>query len=153
MKPVLPNTYTSTITRVAHGLATIDAPPRPQMIGGPPPELHGDPRIWSPEHLLASALGLCLFSTFDVFAARERLSILGWRETVTGLVEKRPSGLAFQGFTIEVEITVDPGDVERARAALERAGRYCVVSKALSVPVKIVPHIWAREARHHCSVA
>lgn len=71
-----PHRYTSTITRVARGLATIDAPPRAPLMGGPPPVLHGDPANWSPEHLLVSALGLCLFATFDAFAAREKISVL-----------------------------------------------------------------------------
>jgi organic hydroperoxide reductase OsmC/OhrA len=153
MKPLFPHRYTSTITRIAHGLATIDAPPRPQLIGGPPPELHGDPAHWSPEHLLVSALGLCFFATFDVFAAREGIAVLGWRETVTGVLDKKASGLAFQSFKIEVEVTVDPADIERARTVLERASRYCIISKALKVPVTIEPHIWSHEERLHAAVA
>ena len=152
MKPVFPHRYTSTITRIAHGLATIDAPPRARLLGGPPPELHGDPATWSPEQLLVSALGLCLFATFDVFAARESLVILEWRDTVTGVMDKTSSGLAFKSFTIEVQLTVDAADVERARTVIERAHRYCIISRALQVPVKIEPHIWSHEERAHAMV-
>jgi organic hydroperoxide reductase OsmC/OhrA len=153
MKPIFPHRYTATITRLAHGLATIDSPPRPSLTGGPPPELHGDPTSWSPEHLLVSALGLCLFATFDAFASREGVAVLGWRDTVTGVLDKTPTGLAFKSFTIEVELTVDRADIERARTVLERAERYCIISKALQVPVKIEPHIWAHEERAHAAFA
>jgi organic hydroperoxide reductase OsmC/OhrA len=153
MKPQFPHRYTSTITRVAHGLATIEAPPRPPLTGGPPPELHGDPATWSPEHLLISALGLCLFATFDVFAARDGIAVLEWRDTVTGVLDRTATGLAFQTFTISVEVTVDAADVERTRAVLERASRYCIVSKALRVPVTIEPHIWSHEERSHAPAA
>lgn len=153
MRPHFPHRYSSTITRVARGLATIDAPPRPQLMGGPPPVLHGDPTTWSPEHLLVSALGLCLFATFDAFAAREKIAVLGYRDTVTGVLDKTPWGLDFRSFTIEVEITVDAADVERTRAVLDRAAHYCIISKALRVPVKIEPHIWSHEERAHASVA
>ncbi|MFN0251786.1 MAG: OsmC family protein [Kofleriaceae bacterium] len=153
MKAPFPHRYTSTITRVGHAIATIDAPPRPSLTGGPPPELHGDPRSWSPEHLLVSALGLCLFATFEAFAARENLAVFDWRDVATGELDKTSSGLAFKSFTIVVEITVAPADIERTREVLERAHRFCIISKALAIPVKIEPHIWSHEDRAHHETA
>ena len=151
MKPRFPHPYTATITRIGHTQATITAPPRPALAGGPPPELHGDPSSWSPEHLLVSSLGLCLFITFDSFAARDNLAVLGWRDTATGVLGKTATGLAFESFTIDVELTVDAADIERARALLDKAAKYCVISKALQVPVAIEAHIWSHDERAHAA--
>lgn len=147
MKPTFPVPYQVTVTRVAHGLASVAAPPRAQFVGGPPPEFHGDPSSWSPEHLLVSALGLCLFTTFEAFAAREGITVHQWRDAATGILDKTASGLEFQSFTIDVQLTVPAADVERARETIERAHRHCIVSRALHVPVKIEPHIVSHEAQ------
>lgn len=147
MKPTFPFPYTATVTRVAPRLASVEAPPRAPLTGGPPSEFQGDPATWSPEHLLVSALALCLFTTFEAFAAREGLTVHGWRDAATGVLDKTSSGLAFKSFTIEVQLTVAAADVERARETLERAHRHCIVSRALQVPVKIEPTILSLEAR------
>lgn len=147
MKPTFPHRYTSSITRVGQGVAAVEAPPRAALTGGPPPEFHGDAHAWSPEHLLCSALGLCLFTTFDVFAAREKLEVIGWRDVVTGVLDRTPEGLAFTSFTIDVELTVQPADRERAREILERSSRHCIVSRALVAPITVQPKIWSHEDR------
>lgn len=149
MKPTFPHRYAVTVERVGQSTATVTAPPRPALTGGPPPELHGDAHAWSPEHMLAGALGLCLFATFDAFAARDKLRVVGYRDIVEAILDRTPAGLEFKSFTVYVELTVDDADTERARGILERATQFCIVSKALAVPVKIEPHIWSREQREH----
>ncbi|MBS1123767.1 MAG: osmotically inducible protein OsmC [Deltaproteobacteria bacterium] len=148
MTPHFPHRYVSTTTRTGHGQAKLEAPPRPPIVGGPTPELHGDPTHWSPEHLLASSIGLSLFTTFDVFAARENIAVLGWRDVVTGVLDRTSAGLALKSFTVEIEITVEPADIERARTILDRAKEYCIISKALKTPLKIEAHIWSHDQRH-----
>ena len=123
MKPKFPHEYIVSVDRISAAVATLTAPPRPTLVGGPPPEFQGDAHVWSPEHLLAAALGLCLFTTFEAFAAREHLDILGYRDVATGVLDRTSSGLAFKSFTICVELTVAPEDIERASAILERASR------------------------------
>lgn len=150
MQPHFPHRYTATHTRLSHGRAEIASPPRPRIVGGSIPELHGDPNEWSAEHLLVAALGLSLFTTFDVFAARDNISVREWRDTVTGTIAKpKADGLAFTTFEIEVEITVDDADVERARIVLERAKHYCIVSRALELEVKVIAHVWSHDQRAH----
>jgi organic hydroperoxide reductase OsmC/OhrA len=149
MSSPFPHRYVSTVTRMDRGRARIEAAPREALSGGPSPELHGDPLMWSPEHLLVSALGLSLFTTFDAFTGRENLNILEWRETVIGMMDKAASGLAFKAFTIRLELTVDKADIERAREVLERAKKYCIITKALHVPVVVEAHIWEHDHRAH----
>lgn len=146
-RPPFPHKYTSTVTRTSHARASLEAGERPPIAGTAAPELHGDPTAWSPETLLASALGLSLFTAFDVFAAREDIAVFGWRETVTGVMDKKASGLAFTGFTIDVEITVAKADIERARAVLDRAKQYCVIAKAITPPITVTAHIWEHDHR------
>lgn len=148
-----PHRYIVSVDRVGPSVATLDAPPRPPLTGGPPPEFDGDPNAWSPEHLLAAAIGLCLFTTFDALAARDKLGVLGYRDVVTAVLDRTSSGIAFKSFTICVELTVEPQDIERARAILERAKQLCIVSKALSIPVQIDPHIWSHDQLEHTSCA
>lgn len=144
-----PHTYTATVTRIGQSRARVEAPPRAPLIGTPPPELHGDAEAWSPEHLLCSALGLCVFATFDAFAARDKLEVIDYRDTVTGVLDKTAGGLAFTSLTVAVEITVAPADIERARDLMQRAKPHCIVSKALAVPVTVETQIWEAAHRVH----
>lgn len=137
-----PHHYVVSVDRTGPGVATLAAPPRPELTGGPPPEFRGDPHLWSPEHLLAAAVGLCFYTTFEALAAREKLEVAGYRDVVTAVLDRTSSGPAFTSVTIRVDLTVDASDQERSRVILERAKQYCIVSKALSVPVEIEPHIW-----------
>lgn len=136
-----PHHYTATILRADRAHANIEAPPRPALAGGPPPEFDGDASRWSPEHLLLSAIGLCLFTTFEVLAAGARLAVFDWRADVTGDVDRTSAGLAFTGFAISVDLKVEPAEVERARTVLEKAKNHCLVSNALQVPVKLSAQI------------
>jgi organic hydroperoxide reductase OsmC/OhrA len=107
--------------------------------GGPPPEFDGDATAWSAEQLLLSSIGMCVLTTFEAFAARDRVDLLAWQARVGGTVEKTESGPQFTKFTVEIDMEVS--DVERARTTLDEAQRHCLVSKALTAPVEIVATI------------
>jgi organic hydroperoxide reductase OsmC/OhrA len=143
MMAPFPHRYTIDLTRTGHTLATIDASPRPPIEGGAPPEFGGDQAHWSPEHLLLSAIGLCMYTTFEVFAARAKLEILGWSCHVEGQLDKTAGGLAFTSFFARIELVVMPADVERARELLTRSNQHCIVSNALRTPVTIEAQVMA----------
>lgn len=107
--------------------------------GGPPPEFDGDATAWSAEHLLLSAIGMCVLTTFEAFAARARLDLLAWEARVGAMVDRSQTGLQFTRFTLEVDMEVS--DVERARAVLDEAQQVCLVSNALKAPVEIIAKI------------
>lgn len=119
----------------------IESAPRPPIHGGPPPDFDGDACSWSAEHLLLSAVGMCLLTTFEAFAVRDRVDIATWEARVHGTVGKTAAGLAFT--RVVVELDMDVGDVERARSALADARRHCMVANALKVDVEVVPTIRA----------
>lgn len=131
-----PHHYSTTLCRTLSSRARIDAPPRPALHGGPSPELDGDVDAWSPEHMLLSSLGLCMLTTFEAFAARDRLDLLTWRARVSGTVEQTPEGPMFTSIVLELDADIT-GTVEQFEATLEDAKRYCLVQNALRVPVVV----------------
>jgi organic hydroperoxide reductase OsmC/OhrA len=143
MPAKLPHHYTATVTRTARSRATLRAEGRPPIAAAPPPEFDGPPDLWSPEHLLLASLGLCLETTFDALAARDKLDVARWDATVEATLDRTPAGAELGGFRISVEIEVAPGDVARAQDVLARARRQCFVSHALRAPVEVAATVRA----------
>jgi organic hydroperoxide reductase OsmC/OhrA len=131
-----PHRYSASLCRTLASRARIEAPPRPVLHGGPPPELDGDVDAWSPEHMLLSSLGLCMLTTFEAFAARDRIELLAWCAQVHGTVEQTPEGPNFTSIVLELDIDI-AGNVDQFEDTLEDAKRYCLVQNALRVPVVV----------------
>ncbi len=136
MTAPFPHHYTATVHRTGHARGDLSAPPRPVVHGGAPPEFGGVAEVWSPEHLLLSAVGLCLETTFDALASRERLAFDSWQVRVDGTVDRTAGGLAFTSISATVEISAPQDAVEQVRAVAHRA-RHCLVSSSLRVPVDV----------------
>jgi organic hydroperoxide reductase OsmC/OhrA len=134
-----PHHYQTWLVRTLSSRARLEAPPRPLISGGPPPEFDGDATAWSAEHLLLSSIGLSVLTTFEAFAARNRVDLLAYDGRVGGTVEKTEAGLQFTSFTVEIDMEV--GDVERARETLDEAQRHCLVTNTLKAPVEIIAKI------------
>jgi organic hydroperoxide reductase OsmC/OhrA len=130
-----PHHYQTWLVRTLSSRARLEAPPRPMIAGGPPPELDGDASSWSPEHMMLNAIGLCLLTTFEAFAARDRLDLVAWEARVGGMVDKATTGLQFTKYQVEIDMEVS--DIERARATLDEAQRHCLIINALRAPVVI----------------
>lgn len=143
MKVSFPHTYETTIERTAASRARIDAGARPSLQGGPPPEFFGDEQSWTPEHLVLAALGLCVFTTFEAFAARDKLAVVAWRETANGQLDRTSSGLAFKSFGIEIDLTVASGDEARAREVFDKAKKNCIISRALQPAPEVTLRVHA----------
>jgi organic hydroperoxide reductase OsmC/OhrA len=131
-----PHHYQTWLVRTLSSRARLEAPPRPLISAGPPPEFDGDATAWSAEHLLLSSIGM---SVLTAFAARARVDLLAWEARVGGMVDRSERGLSFTRFTVEIDMEVS--DVERARETLDEAQRHCPVSNALQAPVEIVAKI------------
>ena len=123
--------------RAADGSARLAGGRRPDIVGGPPPEFDGSDQWWSPEHLLLSAVGLCLMTTFQSFAARAALPVTGYESRVEGVLDKTPAGLAFTSIRVVVDLCVADGERARAEQVLRSAQRHCIVSNALKTPVEV----------------
>ena len=119
------------------GSAVLAGGNRPNIAAGPPPEFDGSDQWWSPEHLLLSAAGLCLMTTFQAFAARAHLEVASYESRVEGVLDKTSAGLVFTSIQITVDLRVADADRVRAEQLLQTAKRHCIVSNALKPAVEV----------------
>lgn len=115
--------------------------PRQEILVGAPPQFGGTDTVWSPEELLVGAVITCLQTTFDAFARRDKLQVASWRATGTGILEKGPQGPRFTGIDLHVQLATEPGTEALAETVLRVAERNCIVSHALSCPVRLTATI------------
>jgi organic hydroperoxide reductase OsmC/OhrA len=132
--PVMPFPHRYVIALQGDSLV---ATPRTSVRIGPPPEFGGTDDVWSPEHMLIGATLSCLKTTFDAYARRDKLVVLQWRGTATGVLVKGREGPVFETIDLAVELVTNPGDEARAQTLLETAERQCIISRALAVPVRV----------------
>lgn len=142
MPAPFPHQYSASISRTFASRARVEAPPRPALHCGPSSEFDGDAGAWSPEYLMLSSLGICMLTTFEAFAARDRLELLSWQATANGTVERTPEGLMFTSIVLSIEMDVE-GNVETVEQTLEDAKQYCLVLNSLRVPVVVEAQIYA----------
>jgi organic hydroperoxide reductase OsmC/OhrA len=114
----------------AVGLATLRSA-SPSEFGGP-----GDQ--WSPETLLVGAVADCFILTFRAVAGAANLSWTSLDCAVTGTLDRVDRVAQFTRFDIAAHLVV-PGaeDAERARRALEKAERTCLISSSLKGSVAL----------------
>jgi organic hydroperoxide reductase OsmC/OhrA len=137
MTTTFPHRYEMTLSWPGQGGATLQAPARPSIEGGAPPEFGGQDAWWSPEHLLLSALSLCLMTTFEALARKARLDVLGYACRGEATLDRGETGIAFTGFGLHVQVEVAEADAERTPRLLESAKKHCLVARALAVPVEV----------------
>ena len=111
---------------------TLSSPPRPELLGGAPPEFGGSDKVWSPEHLLLSSASLCLMLTFIALAEKAKLKIHSYRCRAEGTLDKTEQGIAFTRIFLRVELRAH--EQQRAEAMLQTAKKYCVISNSLKAP-------------------
>lgn len=97
----------------------------------------GSGKEWSPEHLLLGAVSSCFMSTYLTFVKKFRFEITRLECIAEGVVEAVDGVLGFTTITIHPRIYVNNCDfLSKARLALEKAEKYCLVSNSLSATVK-----------------
>lgn len=133
----LPHDYTVSLHALSDGSGVLTAGARPQIAGGPPPQFGGQPDWWSPEHLLLSAVSLCLMATFQAFMARQPFEVRRYASTVKGMLDKTADGIVFTSIVIDVAFETAAERVDEATRLLEKAKRHCIVSNALRTPVDL----------------
>lgn len=137
MAATFPHDYHVTLSWPGHGGAILDGTGGPPIEGGAPSEFGGRDSWWSPEHLLLSALSLCLMTTFESLARKARLTVLDYACRAEATLDRGPTGLAFTAFALRVRVEVPEADAERTPRLLESAKKHCLVAGALSVPVAL----------------
>ncbi len=114
----------------------------PEIKVATPPEFGGPQNMWSPEDLLAGAVGSCVMTTSLFFLEKSGVKLLSYLSNATATMAKTKEGLAFTGVSVEVSVAVeDERDMEKAEAALWKAEAACPVSKALKCEVSFKPRV------------
>jgi organic hydroperoxide reductase OsmC/OhrA len=133
----LPHEYEVSVGWGPDGSGVVTAGIRPEILGGPPPQFGGRAELWSPEHLLLSALSLCLMSTFHVFLSRQPFCVTHCSSRVKGVLVKTATSIAFSSIVIEVEFEAAAHRIEDVKRLLDTAKRHCIVANALKTPVEL----------------
>ena len=103
----------------------------PKEFGGP-----GD--AWSPEHLLASAVGSCVLATFLSIARASKLEIRGYDSAASTTMDKVEGAFRITAVALDVRVTVaSEKDRERAARMLEKAEKMCPISNSLKTGVTV----------------
>ena len=126
----------------------IDSPELPAVPVSAPPEFKGEAGVWSPEHLLVSAVETCLMTTFLAIAENSKLGALAYDSTSHATLEwVDGGGYRFTELTVRPRIEIASGaDSGKAVRIVEKAHKHCLVSNALNFPVHVVPEVIVRVA-------
>ena len=103
-----------------------------------PAEFDGPGDRWSPETLLVGAVADCFILTFRAVARAANLSWTSLECDVTGRLDRVDRVPQFTRFDIVAHLVVLPGeDAERARRALEKSERACLISSSLKGAISL----------------
>jgi len=115
------------------------------------PEFGGPDGEWSPEHLFLSSITSCFMSTYLVFVNKMKIENTGFECTATGQVDIVDGKYKFTYIHIYPKAFVgNDADVERAKVAMEKAKKYCLISN--SVNAEIIQHPEVVIAKQHALI-
>jgi len=115
------------------------------------PEFGGPEGEWSAEQLFLSSITSCFMSTYLGFVNKMKFENTGFECTATGQVEMVDGKYKFTYIHIYPKAFVgNEVDVERARVAMEKAKKYCLISN--SVNAEIVQHPEVAIAKQHAVI-
>jgi organic hydroperoxide reductase OsmC/OhrA len=139
MKP-LPHRYAVHLTGGAAGYAAASADGMPSLPMAPPTDFGGPGDAWSPEHLLVASVQACFLFTLRAVARRSQLTILAVDLDATGTLDRQDGVTRFTDIVLHAHVTVPAGtDLDRARQALEKSKKACLISASLLTPVRVEP--------------
>ena len=103
-----------------------------------PAEFGGSGDRWSPETLLVGAVADCFILTFRAVAKASRLSWISLDCDVTGTLDREDRVTHFTRLDMTAHLVIPAGqDTDRARQALEKAERNCLISSSLKASIAL----------------
>jgi organic hydroperoxide reductase OsmC/OhrA len=107
-----------------------------------PAEFDGPGDLWSPETLLVGAVADCFVLTFRAIAHASKLHWASLDCAVTGTLDHVERAVLFTRFDIRARLELlDEADAERARHALEKSERHCLITRSLRASIGLDLHI------------
>jgi len=112
------------------------------------PEFGGSEGEWSPEHLFLCSITSCFMSTYLSIVNKMKIENTGFECSSTGQVEVVDGKYKFTYIHIYPKAFVgNDADVEKARIAMEKTKKYCLISN--SVSAEIVQHPEVAISKQH----
>jgi len=137
-----PHHYAVTATARSHGDVVLTSEGPSPLFSASPPQFDGSGDLWSPETLLAAAVGDCLILTFRAIARASNFPWTALRCDVTGTLDRIDGVTQFTSFDVRARLDVPAGsDPERARRLLEKAERTCLISNSLKGAICLTPEV------------
>jgi organic hydroperoxide reductase OsmC/OhrA len=132
MMEAFPHRYRAQGSGRPTGDVELTAERLPTIRSASPAEFDGPGDRWSPETLLVGAVADCFILTFRAIARTSKLPWISLDCGVTGTLDRVDRVSQFTRFDITVRLVVPNGeDADRARHALEKAERNCLISSSL----------------------
>jgi len=112
------------------------------------PEFGGPEGEWSPEHLFLCSITSCFMSTYLSIVNKMKIENTGFECSSTGQVEVVDGKYKFTYIHIYPKAFVgNDADVEKAKVAMEKTKKYCLISN--SVSAEIVQHPEVAISKQH----
>lgn len=136
-------TYQTSVNWTSGKAGVLRSENKPDVPVGTPPEFGGPKEgCWTPEDLVAGAAGSCIMASTLFFIDRAGIELTSYNSRASAVMEKRLSGLAITGVTVEVTVTLNqPGQEAALREAIHQAEKNCPVSALLKCPVELSMNI------------
>jgi organic hydroperoxide reductase OsmC/OhrA len=135
-----PHRYTISASGQVDGQVVLGGARLPDLLSAPPVEFDGPGDRWSPETLLVAAVADCFVLSFRAVARASKLSWTSLRCEASGTLDRVDGVTAFTAFDVHAQLRVPADtDPDRARRALEKAERVCLIASSL----KATPHLTA----------
>ena len=116
-----------------------------------PAEFDGPGDRWSPETLLVGAVADCFILTFRAIAKASGLSWISLDCDVTGTLDREDRVTQFTRFDMTAHLVVPTGEhTDRARQALQKAERNCLVSRSLKASIALDVTVEITESAEPC---
>jgi organic hydroperoxide reductase OsmC/OhrA len=127
-----PHRYAVEASGPADGDVVLGGAGLPDLSSAPPFEFDGPGDRWSPETLLVAAVADCFVLSFRAVARASKVSWTTVGCEAVGTLDRVDGVTAFTAFQLHAHLRVpSETDPERARRALEKAERVCLVANSL----------------------
>lgn len=137
-----PHHYTVRASGRVDGDIDLTGPRLPLLRSASPAEFDGPGDRWSPETLLVGAVADCFILTFRAIARASALPWIALECEATGTLERIERATQFTQFDLRVRLTLPhEQDADRARQALGKAERNCLISSSLKGAVRLTAGI------------
>lgn len=141
MQP-LPHHYEAQLSAGPSGYVRLSAEGVPDLRAEAPRDFDGPGDAWSPEHLLLAAVQACFLLTLRAVARASKLEFIALELDAAGTVDRQNGVTRFTEIVLRPRLTVPAGtDREKARRALEKSEKACLVSASLSTPIRLEAEI------------